>query len=82
MDCLISFVLEKVGHLVVTVQPEQSECIRYMYKRKDVSLAANWFWKVTLLQSTSLCIQQLGRQDSVVLVVSPLVLLMVDQAHS
>ena len=46
MDCLISFALEKVGHLVVTLKPEQSECIRYLYERKDISLAANRFGKL------------------------------------
>ena len=39
-----SFVLEKVDYLPVTLMPEQSKCIKYLYERKDVFFSTYWPW--------------------------------------
>ena len=81
MDRSISYALEKVGRQTVTLKPEQSKCISYMYEGKDVFL-----WLPTGF-GKSLCYEvlpfvfddKLRKLDSMVVVVSPLISLMVDQ---
>ena len=81
MDCSISYALEKIGWPSVILKPEQRECIEHLYGRKDV-----FVWLPTGF-GKSLCYEvlpfvfdnKLGRQDSLVIVVSPLSSLMVDQ---
>ena len=84
MDRSISYALDKVGCSSITLKDEQMACIKYIYQRKDVFL-----WLPTGF-GKSLCYEvlpfvfddKLGKKDSVVIVVSPLISLMVDQVRS
>ena len=81
MERSISYALEKIGRPSVTLKPEQRECIEDMYEGKDV-----FAWLPTGF-GKSLCYEvlpyifdyKLERQDSLVIVVSPLISLMADQ---
>ena len=76
VDRSISYVLEKVG-----CSSEQMACIKYIYQRNDVFL-----WLLTRL-GKSLCYEVLPfvfdnkvlSNDSVVIVVSPFIFLIMDQ---
>ena len=84
MDRSISLALERVGCPSVTLKKEQRACIKSVYEGKDVFL-----WLPTGF-GKSLCYEvlpfvlgdKLNRQDSLVIVVSPLVSLMIDQVQS
>ena len=81
LDRSIAYALQKVGCSSVTLKHEQLMCIKYIYERKDVFL-----WLPTGF-GKSLCYEvlpfvfddKLGRKDSVAIVVSPLMSLMIDQ---
>ena len=81
-----SYALEGVGCPAIALKKEQRDCINHLYEGKVVfSLAINWLWK-----NLSLCYEilpfvlddKLGRHGSVVIVISPLVSLMVDQVQN
>ena len=84
MDRSISYALEKVGCSSVALKCEQLLCIKHIYERNDVFL-----WLPTGF-GKSLCYEvlpfvfddKLGRSNSVVIVVSPLISLMLDQVRS
>ena len=84
VDRSISYALEKVGCSIVALKNEQMACIKYIYQRNDVFL-----WLPTGF-GKSLCYEvlpfvfddKLGRNDSAVIVVSPLISLMLDQVRS
>ena len=57
--------------------------MKYIYERKDfVSVATNWFWKMCYEVLLFVFDNKLGRNDSIVIVVSPLVSFMLDQVRS
>jgi len=83
----ITYALQRLGCEAMTLKPQQRASVKYVYEGKDVFL-----WLPTGF-GKSLCYEvlpfvfdvKLGRVDSVnsvVIVVSPLVSLMVDQARS
>ena len=84
MDHSISCALKKIGCPSVTLKYEQMMCIKYIYEKKDVFL-----WLPTGF-GKSLCYKvlplvfddKLGKNTSVVIVVSPLISLMLDQVRS
>ena len=84
MDRLLSFALEKVGRSSVVLKAEQATCVKHIYEGKDVFL-----WLPTGF-GKSLCYevlpflfdQKLDKDNSTVIVVSPLISLMVDQVQS
>ena len=84
MDRSISYTLKQVACSSVVLEAEQATCIKCLYKGKDVFL-----WLPTGF-SKSLCYKvlpfmfnvKLGRDNSVVIVVSPLISLTVDQVQS
>ena len=77
-------VIERVGCPTITLKTEQRDCINHLYEGKDVFL-----WLPTGF-GKSLCYEvlpfvmddKLGRHGSIVIVISPLVSLMVDQVES
>ncbi len=81
MEPSLSYALDKVGRPNIALKPEQRECIEHIYVGKDV-----FVWLPTGF-GKSLCYEvlpfvfdyKLGRQDSLVIVVSPLISLMADQ---
>ena len=82
MEHSITYSLERVGCPAITLKTEQRDCIKYLNEGKDIFL-----WLPT---GKSLCYEvllfvlddKLGRHGSVVIVISPLVSLMVDQVQS
>ena len=84
MDRSISYALEKIAYSTVVLKAEQATCIKCIYEGKDVFL-----WLPTGF-GKSLCYEVLpfvfddkfGKDNSVVIVVSPLISLMVDQVQS
>ena len=84
MDRSISYALEKIACSTVVLKAEQATCIKCIYEGKDVFL-----WLPTGF-GKSLCYEvlpfvfddKLGKDNSVVIVVSPLISLMVDQVQS
>ena len=83
-DCALNHALQCLGCPNLTLKPEQKESVRYVYEGKDV-----FVWLPTGF-GKSLCYEMLpfvfdvkrGRVDSLVIVVSPLVSLMIDQVRS
>ena len=83
-DCAITHALQCLGCPNLTLKPEQRESVRYVYEGKDV-----FAWLPTGF-GKSLCYEMLpfvfdvkrDRSDSMVIVVSPLVSLMIDQVRS
>ena len=81
---IITYALERVGCPAIALKTEQRDCIKHLYEGKDVFL-----WLPTGF-GKSLCYEvlpfvlddKLGRHGSVVIVISPLVSLMVDQVRS
>ena len=84
MDRSISYALEKIACSTVVLKAEHATCIKCIYEGKDVFL-----WLPTGF-GKSLCYEvlpflfddKLGKDSSVVIVVSPLISLMVDQVQS
>ena len=84
MERSITYALERVGCPAIALKMEQRDCINHLYEGKDVFL-----WLPTGF-GKSLCYEvlpfvmddKLGRHGSVVIVISPLVSLMVDQVQS
>ena len=84
MERSITYALERVGCPAIALKTEQRDCIKHLYEGKDVFL-----WLPTGF-GKSLCYEvlpfvmddKLGRHGSVVIVISPLVSLMVDQVQS
>ena len=80
----IQYALERLSSSSVALKPEQATCIQHISEGKDVFL---WLPKG---YGKSLCYEvlpfifdyQLNRDNSAVLVVSPLISLMMDQVHS
>jgi len=83
-SALYTYALERFGCPAIALKTEQRDCIKYLYEGKDVFL-----WLPTGF-GKSLCYEvlpfvlddMLGRHGSVVIVISPLVSLMVDQVQS
>ena len=84
MDRSISYALEKVACSSVILKPKQAKCVQCIYEGKDVFL-----WLPTGF-GKSLCYEllpfvfddKIGHDNSVVVVVSPLISLMVDLVQS
>ena len=84
MDRSISYALEKIACSSIVLKAEQATCIKYIYEGKDVFL-----WLPTGF-GKSLCYEvlpfvfddKLGKDNSVAIIVSPLISLMVDQVQS
>ena len=84
MDRSISYALEKIACSSIVLKAEQAPCIKYIYEGKDVFL-----WLPTGF-GKSLCYEvlpfvfddKLGKDNSVAIIVSPLISLMVDQVQS
>ena len=84
MDRSISYTLEKIACSSVVLKSEQETCIKRIYEGTDVFL-----WLPTGF-GKSLCYEvlpfvfddKLGKDNSVVIVVSPLISLMVDQVQN
>ena len=84
MDHSISYTLEKIACLSVVLKAEQATCIKYIYDGKDV------FLRLPTGFGKSLCYEvlpfvfddKLGKDNSLVIVVSPPISLMVDQVQS
>ena len=81
--CLV-YALARVGYSSMSLKPEQKECIKCIFDGKDV-----FVWLPTGV-GKSICYEvlpfmfdkNLGTDNSLVIVVSPLVSLMVDQVRS
>ena len=54
----------------------------HLREKGRVSVATNWFWKICYKVLPFVFDDKLGRNDSVVIVVSPLVSFMLDQVRS
>lgn len=84
MDVLIKYGLRSGGRLSFSLKHEQKACVERVLKGKDV------FYGFSTGFGKSLCYKilpfvfnkKLGKEDSVVIVVSPLVSLMSDQVYS
>ena len=81
--------LHTLSHVVrkatINIKQQQREAIQCDYNRKDAfsQLATNWLWQVALLRGLAHVIDyKLGTDCSMVLVISPLGLLMIDQVWS
>ena len=77
----IAYALRRVGYPSMTLKPEQKDCVQCIYEGKDV-----FVWLPTGFGKT-VCFDVLpfmfeGRVGSLVVVVSPLVSLMIDQVRS
>ena len=81
---MVLYALERLGCASVTSKDKQTACVKAIYEGKDVFL-----WLPTGF-GKSMCYEvlpfvfddKLGRRDSLVIVVSPLISLMVDQVQS
>ena len=84
MERSLVYAVARVGCSSLSLKPEQKECIKYIFDGKDV-----FVWLPTGF-GKSICYEvlpfifdkKLGRDNSLVLVISPLVSLMVDQVRS
>ena len=77
----IQYALERLSSSFVALKPEQATCIQHVTEEKDVFMAAHGLRLIVVLRgSTSFIFDyQLNRDNSAVLVVSPLLLLMMEQ---
>ena len=84
MDRSISYALKKICCSALTLKPEQTACIKYICEGKDVFLwLPTGFGKSLRYKVLPFVFDdKLGRHDSVIIVVSPLISLMVDQVTS
>ena len=84
MELFLVYSLARVGCSSISLKPEQKECIQCIFDGKDV-----FVWLPTGF-GKSICYEvlpfmfnkKLGTDNSLVIVVSPLVSLMVDQVRS
>ena len=77
----IQYALERLSSSFVALNPEQAMCIQHVTEEKDVFMAAHGLRLIVVLRgSTSFIFDyQLNRDNSAVLVVSPLLSLMMEQ---
>ena len=83
VDRSIAYALQKVGFSFVTLKHEHMMCMKYIYERKTYFcghqlVLANLCYEVLPFVFDD----KLGRNDSNVIVVSPLASLMLDQVRS
>ena len=80
----ISVALRRVGYPSMTLEPEQKDCVQCVYEGKDVFVwLPTGFGKTVCFEVLPFMFdKKLGRVDSLVVVVSPLVSLMIDQVRS
>ena len=80
MERPIAYALRHVEYPSMTLEPEQKDCVQCVYEGKDVFVwLPTGFGKTVCFEVLPFMFDmKLGRVDSLVVVVSPLVSLMVD----
>ena len=83
-DQSISYALQRLGCPAITLKVEQRVSVKSMYDGKDIFLwLPTGFGKSLCYEHLSFVFNvKLGRLNSVIIVVSPLVSLMIDQVQS
>ena len=84
MERPIVYALRRVEYPSMTLEPEQKDCVQCVYEGKDVFVwLPTGFGKTVCFEVLPFMFDmKLGRVDSLVVVVSPLVSLMIDQVRS
>ena len=82
MERPIAYALRRVEYPSMTLEPEQKDCVQCVYEGKDVFVwLPTGFGKTVCFEVLPFMFDmKLGRVDSLVVVVSPLVSLMIDQS--
>ena len=82
-DQALNYALQSIGKGDLTLKKEQVEGVRYVYNGKDVFVwLPTGFGKSVIYECLPFVFETLNERKSLVLVVSPLVSLMIDQVKS